>query len=136
MPIVIDTSVTMAWCFDDEATEETDSVLDLLRHDEATAPTLWHLEVVNVLLVAERRGRISEAQAARFLDLLLRLPIRVDGAPTDVTALLAAGRRHHLSAYDAAYLVLAERLAAPLATLDNRLMAACRTAGVPLLLAS
>lgn len=133
MPLVIDTSVAMAWCFEDEATEATDSVLDLLRHDEAAVPTVWHLEVVNVLLVAERRGRITEAQAARFLDLLLRLPIRVDGAPTDITALLAAGRRHDLSVYDAAYLVLAERLASPLATRDAKLVAACRTAGVPLL---
>lgn len=134
MPIVVDTSVTMAWCFEDEATDRTDAVLDQLRREEAAVPALWQLEVANVLLVAERRGRITEAQAARFLDLLARLPIRVDISQTDTSAVLAAGRRHDLSAYDAAYLVLAERLAAPLATLDDRLMVACRAAGVRLLI--
>jgi Predicted nucleic acid-binding protein, contains PIN domain len=136
MPIVIDTSITMAWCFDDEATDETDAVLDQLRQDEAVVPTVWHLEVANVLLVAERRKRMSEAQAARFVDLLGRLPIRTDAATTDTSAVLAAGRRYGLSAYDAAYLVLAERVAAPLATLDTKLAAACRAAGVPLLISA
>lgn len=124
----------MAWCFDDEATDQTDAVLGQLRREEAAVPALWQLEVANVLLVAERRGRINEAQAARFLGLLVRLPIRIDMSPTDTTALLAAGRRHNLSAYDAAFLVLAERLAAPLATLDVQLMEACRAAGVRLLI--
>lgn len=132
MTIVIDASVTMGWCFDDEATDQTDAVLDSLEHDEAVVPTLWHLEVANILLVAERRGRISEAQAARFLNLLGRLPIRTDMMPIDTTAVLAAGRRHDLSAYDAAYLVLAERLAAPLATLDDKLISASKNAGVSL----
>jgi predicted nucleic acid-binding protein len=134
MQMVIDTSVTMAWCFEDEATDDTDAALDQLQDDEAVVPPLWQLEVTNVLLVAERRARITEAQATRFLDLLLRLPIRVDASQTDVPAVLAAGRRHGLSAYDAAYLVLAERLAAPLATLDHKLITASRNAGVPLLI--
>ncbi|MGI8720872.1 MAG: type II toxin-antitoxin system VapC family toxin [Geodermatophilaceae bacterium] len=133
MPIVVDASVTMAWCFDDEATDQTDGVLDRLRQEEAVVPGIWKLEVANVLLVAERRRRITEAQAARFLDLLSRLPIRVDASPTDSVAVLAAGRRHDLSAYDATYLVLAGRLAAPLATLDDRLKSGCRAAGVLLI---
>ncbi len=135
MPLMIDTSVTMAWCFDDEATEATDAILDMLRQDEAVVPSLWELEVLNVLLVAERRRRIKEAEATRFLDLLTQLPIRVDGSPSDLTAILAAGRRHRLSAYDATYLVLAERLGVPMATLDDKLATACRNAGVDLLIA-
>jgi predicted nucleic acid-binding protein len=135
MPLVIDASCTMAWCFEDEATAETDALLDRLLHDEAVVPGLWELEVTNVLLGAERRRRITEAQAARFFDLLMQLPIRIDESPTDVTAVLAAGRRHDLSAYDAAYLVLAERLAAPLATLDDKLAIAGRHAGLELLIA-
>jgi predicted nucleic acid-binding protein len=134
MPMVIDTSVTMAWCFEDEATDDSDAILDRLAHDEAVVPGLWEFEVTTVLLVAERRGRITEAQAARFLELLTQLPIRIDGSPTDAKGLLAAGRRHDLSAYDAAYLVLAERLAAPLATLDDKLATASRHAGVDLLI--
>lgn len=132
MPLVIDTSVAMAWCFEDEMTDATEVVLDSLHEDEAIVPSLWQLEVTNVLLVAERRKRISEAQATRFLDVLARLPIRIDTAPNDPTALLAAGRRHNLSAYDATYLVLAERLGVPLATLDTKLTTACKSAGVAL----
>ncbi len=133
MAFVVDTSVTMAWCFEDEATDATEVVLERLQQETAVVPPLWHLEVANVLLVAERRGRIKEAKAGHFLGLLAQLRIEIDQAPTDSSALLAAGRRHGLTAYDAAYLVLAERLALPLATLDGRLAEACGTAGVPLL---
>ena len=120
----------MAWCFEDEAVQATDAALDRLAGEEAVVPGLWQLEVANVLLVAERRGRITEAQATRFLDLLGSLPIRIDQSSGDSMAILAAGRRHGLSAYDAAYLVLAERLALPLATVDAKLRAACQHAGV------
>jgi predicted nucleic acid-binding protein len=129
----MDASVALAWCFEDEATEATDVVLDRLRNDEAAVPAIWPLEVANVLLVAERRDRLSEAQASRFLELLTQLPIDVDDAPHDLAAIVAAGRRHELSSYDASYLVLAERLGAPLATLDRRLSKAAERAGVELL---
>jgi predicted nucleic acid-binding protein len=130
---VIDTSIAMAWCFEDETTESADAVLDRLRDDQAAVPAIWPLEVANVLLVAERRGRLSEAKASRFLELLSQLPIEVDDAPRDLAGIVAAGRRHKLSAYDASYLVLAERLGAPLATLDRRLAKAAERAGVELL---
>jgi predicted nucleic acid-binding protein len=130
---VIDTSLTMAWCFEDEASPATDAVLDRLRDQDAAVPVTWPLEVANVLLVAERRGRLREAQASRFLELIDQLPIEVDDAPSDIADVVAAGRRHELSSYDASYLVLAERLGAPLATLDRRLGAAAERAGVELL---
>lgn len=133
MAFVVDTSVTMAWCFEDESTEQTEAVLERLRHETAVVPALWQLEVANVLVVAERRGRLKEAQAAHFLGLLERLRIELDPAPGDTHAIIAAARRHGLSAYDAAYLVLAERLALPLATLDDPLRTACHSAGVPVL---
>jgi predicted nucleic acid-binding protein len=91
MPLVIDTSVTMAWCFEDEADEATDAVLDLLTDDQAVVPFLWQLEVANVLLVAERRKRITEAQATRFLELLGGLPIRIEHSSGDAMAALATG---------------------------------------------
>jgi predicted nucleic acid-binding protein len=127
---VIDTSITMAWCFEDEATAATDAVLDRLRDEDVAVPAIWPLEVANVLLVAERRRRLTEAQASRFLELIDQLPIEVDDAPSDLVGVVAAGRRHELSAYDASYLVLAERLGAPLATLDRRLGEAADRAGV------
>ena len=124
----------MAWCFEDEASEATDAVLDRLNDDEAVVPAIWPLEVANVLLVAERRGRVSEAQASRFLELLAQLPIDVDDSPVDMAAVVATGRRHTLSSYDASYLALAERLGAGLATLDQPLTNAARRAGVQLLM--
>jgi predicted nucleic acid-binding protein len=131
--VVIDTSIAMAWCFEDEATQATEAVLDRLRDDQAAVPAIWPLEVANVLLVAERRGRLSEAQASRFLELLAQLPINVDTSPTDMAGIVATGRRHTLSSSDASYLLLAERLGATLATLDKPLAKAARRAGVQLL---
>lgn len=130
MPFVVDASVALAWCFEDEATPQTEAVLDRLSHDTAVVPSLWELEVSNVLLAGERRDRLTESQSARFVALLAQLPILVDTASVDVGAVLAAGRQHLLTAYDAAYLVLAEREGVPLATLDARLRAAAQAVGV------
>ena len=133
MSVVIDASIAMAWCFEDEANATADAVLDGLRDDDAVVPSLWQLEIANVLLAAERHGRISEAQAERFVGLLEQLPIRVEDEATDMARVLGIGRRHGLSAYDVCYLALAERLGAPLATLDAELAAAGRAAGVPVI---
>jgi len=133
LPFVLDASVTLAWCFEDETTPETDALLNRLAEDAAITPTLWELEVVNVLLLAERRGLITESQAARFVSLLTQLPIHVDSAGADMGAVLAAGRHHGLTGYDAAYLVLAEREGIPLATLDAKVRAAAQAAGVSVL---
>jgi predicted nucleic acid-binding protein len=93
---------------------------------------VWALEVANVLLVGERRDRIERAQSEQFVGLLSRLPIRTDhtqdaGAMAET---MACGRRFGLSAYDAAYLALAIRREAPIATLDRRLIEAAETSGV------
>lgn len=133
MTIVLDTSVAMAWCFEDEANPVADAVLDRLRDEDARVPSLWPLEVANVLLIAERRGRISEAQGTRFVGPLEALPIHFDTGGANPASVLDAGRRHGLSAYDACYLVLAEHLGVPLATLDHGLAAAGQAAGVTVL---
>jgi predicted nucleic acid-binding protein len=95
---------------------------------------LWELEVANVLLAGERRGRLTEAQAARFVSLLSTLPINVCPVSPAMTTTLATGRLHGLSAYDASYFILAARDGVPLASQDRRLCAAARTAGVPLII--
>jgi len=133
LPFVLDASVALAWCFEDEATAETEAVLEQLAEDSAVAPSLWELEVINVLLLAERRGRITESQTARFVALLTQLPILIDSAGADMASVLAAGRHHGLTAYDAVYLVLAEREGIPLATIDGKLRVAAQAAGVPVL---
>lgn len=133
MPFVVDASVTLAWCFEDEATPQTEAILDRLSDDTAMVPALWELEVSNVLLLGERRSRLTESQSARFVALLAQLPIHVDSASADMGAVLATGRRHALTAYDAAYLVLAEREGVPLATLDAKLRNAGQAVGVTLI---
>lgn len=131
---VLDCSVTMAWCFEDEGDPGSDAVLDRLGEVDAVVPALWPLEVANVLLVAERRGRLTASDSSRFTALLGALPISVDrglDAPV-VPGLLAVAREYGLTAYDAAYLELAMRLGLPLATRDSELMGAARRAGVAL----
>jgi predicted nucleic acid-binding protein len=122
----------MGWCFEDEATPALDALLDQVVAESASVPALWRLEVANVLLVGERRGRLNQAQAARFAALLEQLPIIAETDGAAMAELLALGRAHELSAYDAEYLSLAARRGLPLATLDAQLRAACESAGVGL----
>jgi predicted nucleic acid-binding protein len=131
MPFILDCSVTMTWCFEDEADRYSDGVLAALATNSAVVPALWFLEIVNVLLVGERRGRLRPEDSRRFLEQLGDLPISMDAAIPDAVDLLALGRTHGLSAYDATYLHLAMRERLPIATRDRSLRAAARTARVP-----
>lgn len=134
MAFVLDCSTTMAWCFADEANRYADQALDAMPSSEVMVPSIWTLEVVNVLLVAERQRRLTEADTVRFLDLLGSLPIRVEERDASVVfgSVLSCGRRFGLSSYDAAYLDLAMRTGALLATSDRKLRRSCRSAGVGL----
>lgn len=137
-PLVVDCSVTMAWCFEDECDELADAVLDRLADGEAWVPSLWPLEVANVLVAAERRRRLTAADSARFIELLMGLPIVVDDRSHEraLSQVLAAARQLGISVYDASYLELAMRLGATLATRDTRLSAAAAAAGVPVFAAT
>lgn len=132
---VIDNSVVMTWCFIDEVNAYADSILEKLSQAEAVVPSIWSLEVVNVLLVAERRNRLREIDSVRFLSLLSQLPIHVEQAWPERSAneLLALGRANDLSSYDASYLDVAMRHGLPIATLDRKLAEAARRVGVPIL---
>jgi predicted nucleic acid-binding protein len=69
--IVVDASVTLSWCFPDEQTASSMSVLDQLQSGgQVVVPAFWALEVLNSLLVGERKGRIAPEQTAAFLDAL------------------------------------------------------------------
>jgi predicted nucleic acid-binding protein len=124
----------MAWCFEDEADEYADSVLDLLADSETVVPSIWTLEVANVLLVAERKKRLTKADSSRFVKLLRELPITIDQETPDraLSEILPVGRQLGLSAYDAAYLELAMREGIALATRDNGLKQAAQKCGVKL----
>ncbi|MGB9498595.1 MAG: type II toxin-antitoxin system VapC family toxin [Dissulfuribacterales bacterium] len=121
---VVDNSVVMAWCFKDEINLYADSVLGSLEHFTAIVPSIWPLEVGNVLLVAERKNRLSAADSTRFIALLSQLPITVVQEPEErmIKEIFALAREHTLSTYDASYLDLAMKRGIPIATLDNRLL--------------
>lgn len=132
---VVDASVAIAWCFEDEATPASRALLLGLPQAEAFVPPLWHWEVGNAVLTAERRGGLDAAAATRFLHLLQRLPIRTDteAAARVFASTQALARQHSLTTYDAAYLELALRLHLPLATRDEALARAATQSGAPLL---
>jgi predicted nucleic acid-binding protein len=120
MPFVLDTSVAMAWAFDDQDHPNAIVALKRIRKDRAHVPSLWWYEVRNVLIIGERRRRLTEADTALFLRALSRFDIAVDPLP-DEARVLAIARRHRLTVYDAVYLELAQREEIPLATLDKEL---------------
>ena len=132
MSLVLDCSVTMSWCFEDEASELGDRILDALQNQEAFVPSIWPLEVANVLVIAERRNRLKTADSARFLELVRSLPILIEevSLPRATGAVLSLAREQDLSVYDAAYLDLAMRSGATLATTDKALAKAAGRVGV------
>jgi predicted nucleic acid-binding protein len=132
---VLDVSLSCAWGFADEASEEAWAVLEMLQVGRAHVPALWLWETANVLVQAERRGRISPAAIRSFLGLLEGLPISID-QPTAGSVwhdALSLARNHRLTSYDAAYLELAMRRDLPMATRDKALQEAARLEGVALL---
>ncbi len=130
--LVVDASIALAWCFEDEATAASWAILDRLSVEPAFVPSIWPLELANVLAGAERRGRIDAADIAEFLARLALLDLRVDEqtASRGLTEILALARAHALTSYDAAYLDLAMRDGVPLATRDRALADAAARCGV------
>jgi predicted nucleic acid-binding protein len=135
MSFVLDNSVAMLWLLPRSnvaGTHLANQVLDRLLTTGAMVPSLWRLEVTNVIVKSLRLNKISQAQASTFIALLEDMDISID-VQTDQRAFhdtLDLARRYVLSAYDAAYLELALRNGLPLATLDAKLDAAARQAGV------
>lgn len=131
---VLDGSMAISWCFEDEQGDKAIRVRNGLDGGKAFVPAIWPLEVLNAFLSAERRQRIGPADTRRFLDLFAELPIVVATSEDIVrwSSLADLARRHRLTAYDAAYLDLSLQLGLPLATLDAALRDAARLAGVKL----
>lgn len=135
MSLVLDSSVALAFVYAEETSLDIRDVFQTVSRDGAWAPSLWRLEVANVLEMGVRRGRHgSEFRDQTLMD-LSALPVRVD-PETDEHAWTATARlaaRYALTVYDAAYLELAERRRLPLATLDEALRRAASAHGIPLL---
>lgn len=133
--MAIDCSITMSWCFPDEAEPESLRVFDKLRIETVVVPELWFLEVVNVLQIAERSKRIPHDKSDAFISLLNTFSIEVDHEASSraFEHILPQCRQHGLTSYDAAYLELALRRRLPLASLDTPLRAVAKKLGVKLL---
>jgi len=132
---VIDSSVALSWCFEDERTAATKALLEGVGEAGAVAPQHWPLEVLNGLMMAERRQRVDAGKRRRLAEFLRDLPIALD---TDTAIQLWRGtqslaERFRLTVYDAAYLELARRKRLPLASLDLDLRKAATALGVPIL---
>lgn len=135
MAFVLDSSVALAWVLPDEQNAEVDAIASRLENETAIVPVIWPLEVHNALLTAERRSRISDSQVNTALGALSALAIEIDQDTDMISAdrALQIARESGLSVYDASYLELAVRRGIPLASIDQRLREACRSAQVSLL---
>lgn len=132
---VLDASVAITWLLDDEDNPLADAARSRIVDAGAFVPQVWHLEVRNALLVAERRRRISAKGATVRLRSLRELPIYTD-AEADLEMVFELARDHHLAIYDAVYLELARRRNEALATLDAALVRAATVEGLSLVTAS
>ena len=132
MPFVLDASISAAWALADESSLLAELAENRLAVDTAIVPQIWWYEVRNLLVVNERRQRITADESSAFLRILFAYPIRIEPAG-DEEDILQIARRSRLSFYDAAYLALAARERLPLATLDRNLEAAAAAERVELL---
>ncbi len=134
---VLDASIVLTWCFPDEETKGAEEISErIAAGDRVTVPAFWRHEVLNALLMGERRKRLTPELSQAFITDLNRLPVDVDDRATastvfDVTQSLC--RKHGLTAYDAAYLEIAMRETFALATVDDDLKKAAIAEGVSVL---
>jgi predicted nucleic acid-binding protein len=130
--MVVDASTALGWCFPDESSAYADAVLVALEGKTVLVPSIWPIEIANAVLVGERMKRLRPPEIQRFIALLEGLPLAQDSQTVGehIGNVLPLAREYGLSAYDAAYLELAIRYEAPLATLDGKLQKAAQRSGV------
>lgn len=130
--VVVDASLALAWGFPDEASDYADAVLAALDKKTISVPALWPAEVANGLIVGERKKRLGVTEIKLFAALIGNLSVEYDSQSYShySDTVLPFARDYGLTAYDASYLELSLRLAAPIATLDAKLRKACKQAGV------
>ena len=133
MDWVIDSSIALAWALPDETSKEAERFLSRVSiRSVLWVPALWWYEVANALLMAQRRKRLTEAGRIRLMELYRKLPIRTDMMlDSDIMwRFHTLGIEYNVSAYDAAYLELAQRRGLGLATVDHHLHGAAQKAGI------
>jgi len=131
---VLDASFTLCWCFEDEATAATESLLTALQNQDALAwvPAIWQHEVLNGLGKGVTRGRLERQKAFLLWQEVRELPLRIVQIPIDRT-LLELALEHNLAVYDASYLSLAMAHRLPIATVDRELQAAAGKTGLDII---
>ncbi|MBX3406064.1 MAG: type II toxin-antitoxin system VapC family toxin [Phycisphaeraceae bacterium] len=134
-PFVVDASVAATWCLADESPPAVVELLNRVKNSGAVVPGMWFAEIANVLLMAERRGRLKSDAVSEYLTLLgtLQLEVEADSGSRIHLAVVPLARRHKLTVYDAMYLEIALRRGFPLATLDHELVRAAASEKVPTL---
>ena len=132
--VVVDVSVVASWVFADERTPGTTALLRRMRSLPLVVPALWAFELANLLLNAERRGRLEPGGRTAAYAVLSGLDLRMDEPPglQRIRQITSLASSQNLTAYDASYLELATREGLPLATRDNPLMVAAGRVGVEL----
>ena len=129
MRFVLDASFAAGAIMPDEGGEDVDRAFDALAQTGAAVPDLFWHEIRNVLLIAERKGRLPQGGGAIKVSALRNLPIETRIHRNDADVLRLANE-HRLSAYDAAYLALAIELQLTLATFEGRFRAPADAADV------
>lgn len=131
--IVLDCSVTLSWILEEDLmSEKAESVLLMLEKKQAKVPSIWSLEVANVLCSAERQKKLTALEVAEFKEFLSALPIQVDSETSQkaMGSIYMLAKTENLTVYDAAYLEIAMRENCPLATFDKALKNAAKRQGV------
>jgi predicted nucleic acid-binding protein len=130
---VLDASIVLTWCFPDEEARKAEEISErIATGDKPAVTSFWRHEVLNALLMGEKRKRLTGELTQTFIQDLERLRVEVD-APESVTVFQVTQglcRKHGLTAYDAAYLELAMRNRIALATADGALERAARAEGI------
>ena len=129
---MIDNSVVLSWIFEDEHSKESQDTLNELIKNYAYVPSLWPFELANALYVAEKKGRIKEADAMIFIKNLKNLPVFIETNNFDniTKDILSLSREHHITVYDASYIELALRKNLTLISFDKELIAVCKKIGL------
>jgi len=134
---VLDASVALRWFLENPMPPFANRVKQhLLKGARAVVPALWHLEMSNGLVVAQRRSILTAAdvdQAVIDLEQFVAQAVDTETSIVSARQSLGTARAFQLSAYDSVYLDLARSQRLMLATLDDRLRAAATQAGVSLL---
>lgn len=139
MNLVVDCSFIMSSVLPDETQPLVDNIYRQIANKiyYVFVPGIFYLECNNVLISSLRKNRINKSDCADYLQLLTALPIKIDkfcSTPESLYSIAKIAGNYNLTAYDAAYLEIAERLGAKVATLDRNLALACRNAHIELLI--